>query len=77
MGTGLATDHARWIDTFAEYHADQTDNTRAAQLDALKCFSTYLAAPTPVSKALALHLKTETMLPKRPLCRTGRQRLPS
>src|SRR5713226_6253807 len=40
---GLAADHASRTDTFAEYHAEQTDNTRAAQLDALKCFSTYLA----------------------------------
>jgi integrase len=41
---GLAADHASRTDTFAEYHAEQSDNTRAAQLDALKCFSTYLAA---------------------------------
>src|SRR5579859_5366616 len=40
---GLAADHASQTDTFAEYHAEQTDNTRAAQKDALKCFSTYLA----------------------------------
>jgi len=40
---GLAADHASRTDTFAEYHAEQTDNTRTAQLDALKCFSTYLA----------------------------------
>jgi integrase len=40
---GLAADHASRTDTFAEYHAEQTDNTRAAQKDALKCFSTYLA----------------------------------
>ena len=40
---GLATDHASRIDAFAEYHAEQADNTRTAQLDALKCFSTYLA----------------------------------
>jgi integrase len=40
---GLAADHASWRDAFAEYHAQQSDNTRAAQLDALKCFSTYLA----------------------------------
>jgi integrase len=39
----LAADHASQTDAFAEYHAEQTDNTRAAQLDALKCFSTYLA----------------------------------
>src|SRR6266702_4579405 len=41
---GLAADYASRTDAFAEYHAEQTDNTRAAQLDALKCFSTYLAA---------------------------------
>jgi len=41
---GLAADHASRSDAFAEYHAEQTDNTRAAQRDALKCFSTYLAA---------------------------------
>src|SRR5215470_16444615 len=41
---GLAADQASRSDAFAEYHAEQTDNTRAAQLDALKCFSTYLAA---------------------------------
>src|SRR6266700_774424 len=40
---GLAADHASQTDAFADYHAEQTDNTRAAQLDALKCFSTYLA----------------------------------
>src|SRR5229473_2852178 len=40
---GLAADHASQTDTFAQYHAEQTDNTRAAQKDALKCFSTYLA----------------------------------
>lgn len=40
---GLAADHASRIDAFAEYHAEQADNTRTAQLDALKCFSTYLA----------------------------------
>src|SRR5260370_32749166 len=40
---GLAADHASRTNTFAEYHAEQADNTRAAQLDALKCFSTYLA----------------------------------
>jgi integrase len=40
---GLAADHASRRDAFAEYHAQQSDNTRAAQLDALKCFSTYLA----------------------------------
>src|SRR6266566_5675842 len=40
---GLAADHASQTDAFAEYHAEQTDNTRAVQLDALKCFSTYLA----------------------------------
>jgi hypothetical protein len=40
---GLAADHASRTDAFAEYHAEQTDNTRAAQRDALKCFSTYLA----------------------------------
>src|SRR5713226_8531032 len=40
---GLAADHASRGDAFAEYHAEQTDNTRAAQLDALKCFSAYLA----------------------------------
>ena len=41
---GLAADAASQTDAFAEYHAEQTDNTRAAQLDALKCFSSYLAA---------------------------------
>jgi integrase len=41
---GLAADHASRTDAFASYHAEQTDNTRAAQKDALKCFSTYLAA---------------------------------
>lgn len=41
---GLVADHASRTDTFAEYHAEQTDNTRAAQRDALKCFSRYLAA---------------------------------
>ena len=41
---GLAADHASRSDTFAEYHAAQSDNTRAAQRDALMCFSTYLAA---------------------------------
>jgi integrase len=41
---GLAADHASRRDAFAEYHAQQTANTRAAQLDALKCFSAYLAA---------------------------------
>ncbi len=40
---GLAADQASRGDAFAEYHAEQTENTRAAQLDALKCFSTYLA----------------------------------
>lgn len=40
---GLAADHASRRDAFAEYHAEQTDNTRAAQRDALKCFSIYLA----------------------------------
>jgi integrase len=40
---GLAADHASRTDTFAQYHAEQSDNTRAAQLDALKCFSIYLA----------------------------------
>jgi integrase len=40
---GLAADHASRGDAFAQYHAEQTENTRAAQLDALKCFSTYLA----------------------------------
>src|SRR5712692_5955096 len=40
---GLVADHASRTDTFAQYHAEQTDNTRAAHLDALKCFSTYLA----------------------------------
>jgi integrase len=41
---GLAADHASRTDAFADYHAEQSDNTRAAQRDALKCFSTYLAA---------------------------------
>jgi integrase len=41
---GLAADRASRTDAFAEYHAEQTDNTRAAQKDALTCFSTYLAA---------------------------------
>ncbi len=41
---GLAADYASQADAFAEYHAEQSDNTRAAQHDALKCFSTYLAA---------------------------------
>src|SRR5256885_10990222 len=41
---GLAADHASQTDAFAEYHAEQSDNTRAAQRDALKCFSAYLAA---------------------------------
>src|SRR5713101_6355340 len=41
---GLAADQASQADTFASYHAEQTDNTRAAQRDALKCFATYLAA---------------------------------
>ncbi len=41
---GLAADHASRTDAFAEYHAEQSDNTRAAQRDALKCFSAYLAA---------------------------------
>src|SRR6266702_477760 len=40
---GLAADDASRTDAFAEYHAEQSDNTRAAQLDALKCFSAYLA----------------------------------
>src|SRR5712692_4714589 len=40
---GQVADHASRTDTFAQYHAEQTDNTRAAQKDALKCFSTYLA----------------------------------
>lgn len=40
---GLAADHASRTDAFAEYHAEQSDNTRAAHKDALKCFSTYLA----------------------------------
>jgi len=40
---GQAADHASRRDAFSEYHAQQTDNTRAAQRDALKCFSTYLA----------------------------------
>jgi integrase len=40
---GLAADHASRTDAFAEYHAEQSDNTRAAQRDALKCFSIYLA----------------------------------
>lgn len=40
---GLAADHASRIDAFAEYHAEQANNTRTAQLDALKCFSIYLA----------------------------------
>ncbi len=40
---GLAADDASQSDTFAAYHAEQSDNTRAAQRDALKCFSTYLA----------------------------------
>ncbi len=39
---GLAADHASRTDTFASYHAEQTENTRVAQRDALKCFSTYL-----------------------------------
>ena len=43
MVGGLAADHASRSDAFSEYHAEQSDNTRAAQLDALKCFSTYLA----------------------------------
>ncbi len=34
---GVAADHASRTDAFAEYHAEQTDNTRAAQRDALKC----------------------------------------
>src|SRR6266704_2617297 len=41
---GLVADQASRTDAFAEYHAEQSDNTRDAQLDALKCFSTYLAA---------------------------------
>lgn len=41
---GLAADHASRSDAFTEYHAEQSDNTRAAQLDALKGFSTYLVA---------------------------------
>src|SRR5450755_2375924 len=40
---GVAADDASRTDAFAEYHAEQTDNTRAAQRDALKCFLTYLA----------------------------------
>lgn len=52
---GLAADHASQTDTFAEYHAEQTDNTRAAQLDALKCFSTYLAAAGIQRQALDLY----------------------
>src|SRR5438105_4161262 len=52
---GLAADHANWTDTFAEYHAEQTDNTRTAQLDALKCFSTYLAAAQIERQALDLY----------------------
>ncbi len=40
---GLAADHASRTDAFTEYHAEQTDNTRTAQKDALKCFSTYRA----------------------------------
>jgi len=41
---GQVADQASRTDAFAEYHAEQTDNTRIAQLDALKCFSAYLAA---------------------------------
>jgi hypothetical protein len=41
---GQIADQASRTDAFAEYHAEQTDNTRTAQLDALKCFSAYLAA---------------------------------
>jgi integrase len=52
---GLAADHASQTDAFAEYHAEQTDNTRAAQLDALKCFSSYLAAAHIHREALDLY----------------------
>ncbi len=51
----LAADHASRTDTSAEYYAGQTDNTRVAQLDALKCFSTYLAATGIQRQALGFY----------------------
>ena len=40
----VAADQASQTDAFASYHAEQTENTRAAQQAALQCFSAYLAA---------------------------------
>src|SRR6266568_1407323 len=56
---GLAADHASQTDAFADYHAEQTDNTRAAQKDALKCFSTYLAAASIKRQASDLYQDAE------------------
>ena len=56
---GLAADHASRTDTFAEYHAEQTENTRTAQLDALKCFSTYLGKAGIQRQALDLYQDAE------------------
>jgi integrase len=56
---GLAADHASQTDAFAQYHAEQTDNTRAAQKDALKCFSTYLAAASIKRQASDLYQDAE------------------
>src|SRR5260221_373744 len=56
---GLAADHASRTDAFAEYHAEQTDNTRAAQRDALKCFSIYLAVAGIEREVLDLYLDAD------------------
>src|SRR5258708_23830903 len=56
---GLAADHASHTDAFASYHAEQTENTRAAQQAALACFSTYLAAAGVQRQASALYKDAE------------------
>ena len=56
---GLAADHASRSDAFAEYHAQQSDNTRAAQKDALTCFSAYLAEAGIRREALDLYHDAE------------------
>ncbi len=54
-----AADQASRTDAFASYHAEQTENTRAAQQTALACFSTYLAAAGVQRQAFSLYEDVE------------------
>jgi len=54
-----AADQASRTDAFASYHAEQTENTHAAQQAALACFSTYLTAAGVQRQAAALYEDAE------------------